>query len=234
MRGFNIESLIPEDNYTVPPEAEGTETTPTSTRRDAEGEEEGFRMLEKQKTLTVLGRERPEGVAKGEADREAEEEVVGNQTISTGNTTKRHRQTTVEARRSVDTIEEKEEEDEEEGEPQLENSGEPTVMEHAEALADPPPTALKQPNGEHDIPELRIDGAENGDGVDGGEEAKAENESAHGDATVLGSQDGSSAEEHEEESVDGDQKAEASPDQAAEEESDTAKPEETTGEEASE
>ncbi|KAI5207953.1 hypothetical protein AUEXF2481DRAFT_9 [Aureobasidium subglaciale EXF-2481] len=55
--------LIPEDNYTIPPEAEGIETTPIATRS----------------APTILQRDAPDA------------ESAGNATLATGNTTKRHR-----------------------------------------------------------------------------------------------------------------------------------------------
>ncbi|CAD0108684.1 unnamed protein product [Aureobasidium uvarum] len=57
--------LIPEDNYTIPPEAEGIETTPVATRA----------------VPNLLQRD------------SADSEPVGNATLATGNTTKRHRHT---------------------------------------------------------------------------------------------------------------------------------------------
>jgi hypothetical protein len=83
--------LIPEDNYTIPPEAEGIETTPVATRA----------------APTILQRELPDL------------EPVGNSTLASGNTTKRHRHTMSHDRSvSVSTvIHEEVEEDEDSAQP---------------------------------------------------------------------------------------------------------------------
>ncbi|KAI4720731.1 Mob1/phocein [Aureobasidium sp. EXF-10727] len=83
--------LIPEDNYTIPPEAEGIETTPVATRP----------------VPTLLQRD------------SADSEPVGNATLASGNTTKRHRHTMSHDRSvSVSTvIHEEVEEDEDPDQP---------------------------------------------------------------------------------------------------------------------
>jgi hypothetical protein len=83
--------LIPEDNYTIPPEAEGIETTPVATRA----------------APTILQRELPDL------------EPAGNSTLASGNTTKRHRHTMSHDRSvSVSTvIHEEVEEDEDSAQP---------------------------------------------------------------------------------------------------------------------
>jgi hypothetical protein len=83
--------LIPEDNYTIPPEAEGIETTPVATRA----------------APTILQRELPDL------------ESAGNSTLASGNTTKRHRHTMSHDRSvSVSTvIHEEVEEDEDSAQP---------------------------------------------------------------------------------------------------------------------
>jgi hypothetical protein len=83
--------LIPEDNYTIPPEAEGIETTPVATRA----------------APTILQRDLPDL------------EPAGNSTLASGNTTKRHRHTMSHDRSvSVSTvIHEEVEEDEDSAQP---------------------------------------------------------------------------------------------------------------------
>jgi hypothetical protein len=81
--------LIPEDNYTIPPEAEGIETTPVATRA----------------VPTILQRDLPDV------------EPAGNITLSSGNTTKRHRHTMSHDRSvSVSTVIHEEVEEDEDGE----------------------------------------------------------------------------------------------------------------------
>lgn len=115
--------LIPEDNYTIPPEAEGIENTPTATRP----------------TPTILQRDGPEG------------EPVGNVTLATGNTTKRHRHTMSHDRNvSVSTvIHEEVEEDDDDGEQPISDSpsGAPELTRIETARHDEAPT-----DQEHDIP----------------------------------------------------------------------------------
>jgi len=91
--------LIPEDNYTIPPEAEGIETTPIAQHSQHDQTDR-------------LGGDPP-----------LMDSPVGNTTIAAGNTTKRHRQGLHERQTSVSTIihEEVEEDDEDanqEDEPQ--------------------------------------------------------------------------------------------------------------------
>ncbi|KAK0654572.1 MOB-like protein phocein [Lasiodiplodia hormozganensis] len=83
-------NLIPSDNYTIPPEAEGIESTPTESAQTVP------KILKKE--------EKGEGNA-GELD------VAGNATLVTGNTTKRHRHTPSASGHQISVIEEKEEED---------------------------------------------------------------------------------------------------------------------------
>ncbi|KAH0372175.1 Mob1/phocein, partial [Aureobasidium melanogenum] len=81
--------LIPEDNYTIPPEAEGIETTPIATRASP----------------SILQRD------------PADSELAGNITLATGNTTKRHRHTMSHDRPlSVSTVIHEEVEEDEDGE----------------------------------------------------------------------------------------------------------------------
>lgn len=80
--------LIPEDNYTIPPEAEGIETTPVATRA----------------APSILQRD------------SADPEPAGNITLATGNTTKRHRHTMSHDRSvSVSTVIHEEVEEDEDG-----------------------------------------------------------------------------------------------------------------------
>lgn len=81
--------LIPEDNYTIPSEAEGIETTPVATRA----------------VPTILQRDSPDV------------EPAGNLTVVSGNTTKRHRHTMSHDRSvSVSTVIHEEVEEDEDGE----------------------------------------------------------------------------------------------------------------------
>lgn len=80
--------LIPEDNYTIPPEAEGIENTPTAPRS----------------APTILQRDGPDG------------EPAGNATLATGNTTKRHRHTMSDRAASISTVIHEEVEEEDDGE----------------------------------------------------------------------------------------------------------------------
>lgn len=83
-------NLIPSDNYTIPPEAEGIESTPTESA---------------QMVPTILKKE-----SKGEGDA-GDVDVAGNSTLVTGNTTKRHRHTPSASAHQISVIEEKEEEE---------------------------------------------------------------------------------------------------------------------------
>lgn len=84
--------LIQDDNYTIPPEAEGIEVTPVA--------EQGQSA---QPSLLRRGDDREEGGV----------EPAGNTTLATGNTTKRHRHTMSDRSSSLSTVihEEVEEED---------------------------------------------------------------------------------------------------------------------------
>ncbi|KAL1638166.1 hypothetical protein SLS58_008906 [Diplodia intermedia] len=83
-------NLIPSDNYTIPPEAEGIESTPTESAQTVP------KILKK------------DDKAEGNAE---ELDVAGNATLVTGNTTKRHRHTPSASGHQISVIEEKEEED---------------------------------------------------------------------------------------------------------------------------
>jgi Mob1/phocein family len=99
----DVYGLIPEDNYTVPPEAEGAEA-------DAEGMETRSGIVQRNNE-----EERHSDTAGNEGRASSEQSkvlAVGNVTISTGHTTKRHRQTpSVDAGAISTVIEEIEEED---------------------------------------------------------------------------------------------------------------------------
>ncbi|KAF2141411.1 uncharacterized protein K452DRAFT_327100 [Aplosporella prunicola CBS 121167] len=86
----DIYSLIPSDNYTIPPEAEGIEAT----------------LVEAQSPPTILKKEAKEA--------ESDTDVAGNTTMVTGNTTKRHRHTPSATVQPVTTVITEENEDEEE------------------------------------------------------------------------------------------------------------------------
>jgi len=85
--------LIPEDNYTIPPEAEGIESTPIATHHTQPN---------------VMRRE-----AEQTAPEEGVGEPAGNVVTATGNTTKRHRQGYADRQSSVSTIIHEEAEEEE-------------------------------------------------------------------------------------------------------------------------
>lgn len=99
----DVYQLIPEDNYTIPPEAEGLETE----KIEDSGVQGGFTFSRKH---TVLKKE------DGHAETEKEKKDPGlqslNTNVATGNTTKRHRHSPSTGATPVDTvIEENEEED---------------------------------------------------------------------------------------------------------------------------
>ncbi|KAI9662796.1 MAG: hypothetical protein M1821_007842 [Bathelium mastoideum] len=232
----DVYSLIPEDNYTVPPEAEGTETTPTDGNRRGEDVDGEFRRLEKQKTLTVLGRERPEGMARAgeEEGKEASEEVGVSQAVGAGNTTKRHRQSTVDQRSSVSTVIEEKEEDEEEEEEEHQHEGvhEETVPEKQDVAPDPLPTAIRQSDAENEVPELKIDEPERSTELDGENDAKTDEETAHGDVTVIDTKDEAVSEEKDEPPAGGETEESASSNAVISGQSDNEKPEEASSEDA--
>ncbi|KAI9695486.1 MAG: hypothetical protein M1820_008588 [Bogoriella megaspora] len=181
----DVYSLIPEDNYTVPPEAEGIEPP----LRKVEAGDESPRKLDRQQTLTMLSRSKPEKLT-NENDKDEEAvagegpEVAGNQTIATGNTTKRHRQTTVEPRSTVSTVIEEKDEDEEEEHDEA-TSGEPQIAEKSEEQ--PPPAAAPEVSGDQnaDIPEVRIDAAEDATEDEKKAEIPNADEGIQGDITVV-------------------------------------------------
>ncbi|KAL1997727.1 hypothetical protein VTN02DRAFT_944 [Thermoascus thermophilus] len=79
----DVYNLIPEDNYTIPPEAEGPETQ-DQTQAPPDNGAEGRR-------LTILRKE-PEGPGAAAAGRSASEETTTEpSSISTGSTTRRHK-----------------------------------------------------------------------------------------------------------------------------------------------
>ncbi|THZ36835.1 Mob1/phocein [Aureobasidium pullulans] len=107
--------LIPEDNYTIPPEAEGIETTPIATRA----------------APTILQRD------------SADSEPVGNVNLVNGNTTKRHRHTMSHDRSvSVSTvIHEEVEEDEDADQP---NGHGPALLRRVETVRHNEETPARQ------------------------------------------------------------------------------------------
>ncbi|KAI4855625.1 Mob1/phocein [Aureobasidium sp. EXF-8846] len=148
--------LIPEDNYTIPPEAEGIETTPVATRA----------------MPTILQRDL------------SDSESAGNSTLATGNTTKRHRHTMSHDRSvSVSTVIHEEVEEDEDGEqptghgpllltrvetarhedgpaPQQEQHQEPGQDQEQEIPAeDPPPYAEDTVVEESEKPQLKNEAA---------------------------------------------------------------------------
>jgi len=109
-------NLIPEDNYTIPPEAEGIDTTPVAMHGNPQN---------------ILRRETPE---RRDSEIPLDNQPAGNTTTAAGNTTKRHRQTPSASGGSVATvIEENEEEEEQPGRYGEETVEEPTILHELEA-----------------------------------------------------------------------------------------------------
>ena len=114
--------LIPDDNYTIPAEAEGMETTPVA---DSTPERQA-KLLRRDQTSSATASDKPS-------------QPAGNATLATGNTTKRHRGGMGDRPTSVSTviheeIEEEEGEHEQEGE---EESDEHGVVNEAGAQTEP-------------------------------------------------------------------------------------------------
>ncbi|CAD0095275.1 unnamed protein product [Aureobasidium vineae] len=117
--------LIPEDNYTIPPEAEGIETTPVATRA----------------APTVLQRD------------SADSEPVGNATLATGNTTKRHRHTMSHDRSvSVSTV--IHEEVEEDEDPEQPTGHGPLLLTRVETARHEEEAAARQAQEQEKEPEI--------------------------------------------------------------------------------
>jgi hypothetical protein len=113
--------LIPEDNYTIPPEAEGIETTPVATRA----------------MPTILQRDL------------SDPDPAGNTILATGNTTKRHRHTMSHDRSvSVSTVIHEEVEEDEDGE-QPTGHG-PLLLTRVETARHEEPTTLQEQHQDPD------------------------------------------------------------------------------------
>jgi hypothetical protein len=91
----DVYGLIPEDNYTVPSEAEGIESPPVVTRQ----------------APTVLKRGEEESKKNDSQTQEQQSGTATNATIATGHTTKRHRQTPSVDAGLITTVPEEAEED---------------------------------------------------------------------------------------------------------------------------
>lgn len=116
--------LIPEDNYTIPPEAEGIETTP----------------------IAQQSQHRKNDIPAGDASMNS---PVGNMTVATGNTTKRHRQGLHERQTSVSTIihEEVEEDDDDANQEEEPQRGVVREVEPEDGLSHQK-TLTQEPSGE--------------------------------------------------------------------------------------
>lgn len=159
----DIYNLIPEDNYTIPPEAEGIDTTPVAVQGNPQ---------------SVLRRENFE---RRESEMASENAPAGNVSIAAGNTTKRHRQTPSASGGSVATVIEENEEEEEQPPRYSEwRAEEPTALHESEVGESQtvPETSGRQ--HEHDNhPEQAVEAE---DVVDSGVDESFE--SAHGHGTA--------------------------------------------------
>lgn len=112
--------LIPEDSYTIPPEAEGvepsTEATPTTM------------------PFLLLRRQDPSGP--GALDSENSTVIEGDHSLSTGGTTKRHRHSPSVGATMVSTVVEEAEEEDEQEDPIKEEPGTPAS--HLESTTETP------------------------------------------------------------------------------------------------
>lgn len=134
----DVYNLIPEDNYTIPPEAEGPETQ-TQTQAPPDNRVEGRR-------LTILRKE-PEGPGAAAAGRPASEETTTEHSpISTGATTRRHKHSPSTGS-MVTTIAEGAEESEQEMLQNLEEdlTEDPQTAKPAEEIFEGPDSAQQSP-----------------------------------------------------------------------------------------
>lgn len=108
--------MIQAENYTIPPEAEGVEPPPSASKAD-----------QSQQGITPTLLRRPESAE------EHQPEPAGNQTLATGDTTKRHRHTLSDRGSSISTTITEEAEEEEEAPPRLSLERAPTALKAEDA-----------------------------------------------------------------------------------------------------
>lgn len=157
----DLYNLIPEDNYTIPPEAEGIDTTPVAVQGGPQ---------------SILRRDNFE---RRDSEMASDDTPAGNTSIAAGNTTKRHRQTPSASGGSVATvIEENEEEEEQPPRYSERRAEEPTALPESE-VGEPqtvPETSGRQ--HEHDDhPEQTVEAE---DVVDSGVDESFKSADGHG------------------------------------------------------
>jgi len=124
----DVYSLIPEDNFTIPSEAEGIDSTPVSTAMNPPT------ILQKDDQIQATNENGPEGAA--------------DTTIASGNTTKRHRPTSSISATSVATV--VEENEEEEHQPK-EDAPKPESESGSEPIPTPGPESEPEPKTEAEV-----------------------------------------------------------------------------------
>lgn len=125
----DVYSLIPEDNFTIPSEAEGIDSTPVSTAMNPPT------ILQKDDQIQATNENGPEGAT--------------DTTIASGNTTKRHRPTPSIGATSVATVVE-ENEEEEEHQPK-EDAPKPESESGSEPMPTPGPESEPEPEAEAEV-----------------------------------------------------------------------------------
>ena len=124
----DVYSLIPEDNFTIPSEAQGIDSTPVSTAMNPPT------ILQKDDQIQATNESGPEDVA--------------GTTIASGNTTKRHRPTPSIGATSVTTVVE---ENEEEEEHQPKDAPKPESESGSEPIPTPGPESELEPEAEAEV-----------------------------------------------------------------------------------
>jgi Mob1/phocein family len=125
----DVYSLIPEDNFTIPSEAEGIDSTPVSTAMNPPT------ILQKDDQIQATNENGPEGAA--------------DTTMASGNTAKRHRPTPSIGATSVATVVE-ENEEEEEHQPK-EDALKPESESGSELIPTPGPESEPEPETEAEV-----------------------------------------------------------------------------------
>ena len=125
----DVYSLIPEDNFTIPSEAEGIDSTPVSTAMNPPT------ILQKDDQIQATSENGPEGAA--------------DTTTASGNTAKRHRPTPSIGATSVATVVE-ENEEEEEHQPK-EDAPKPESESGSEPILTPGPESEPEPETEAEV-----------------------------------------------------------------------------------
>ncbi|KAK5012446.1 Mob1 family protein [Cryomyces antarcticus] len=126
--------LIPNDNYTIPPEAEGIDSTPVAPQQQLP-------------PVIMRKEEQPEPIQTTE-ETERELEPLGNTTVANGNTTKRHRHTPSDRSMSVSTVIEESEEEEQGQEQENEERDEPHAQDETVVSSNAEPTFTAENLGE--------------------------------------------------------------------------------------